>query len=220
MKHKIIFVFKLIAISSAILLFLSICGVFNKQHQEKPLNLELPNKYQIQEEKYNPPIIPILIKDKQPIKDEYLPIPKKDIAKTITIETPDTGLGLDKFTLVISKEGDIYKTTDFPEDVQVKITAWKPRLFSIKPTVGYTLIIHPSTYHCLTLDMLRIYETYIGVDAGIHIENQEIMDYLLGFSMKTRIIIFKFLKTDIKLMITTGYDILNKNIYLGGTLKW
>lgn len=69
---------------------------------------------------------------------------------------------------------------------------------------------------CLTIDFIKISRIHIGIDAGFGIisafNNSMVDDWLVGISGRTRIAKDVF--------IGGGYDFIQKNIYLGITMRF
>ena len=172
----------------------------------------------IPEEKYTPkPNIPFISKDKPPVKKKDLPIPKKKVDKTISIDLP----GSKKVTLVIDKAGKIYKTKDMSEEAKIVITKWKPKFFALGLEPGYSLAFKGRFYHCFTLDVVRIWKFHGGGEFGFSVADDHIDSFLLGLSGKYNlgtVDIFKMVKFDV--LLIAGWDFLSSRMYGGVSIKW
>jgi hypothetical protein len=211
-------VFKIIAIISAVLLLGSI--VLQKRC-DKPVPEVAQNEYLLPAEKYTPPLvkIPLLTKDKPPVSKANLPIPKKDVKTTIVVKNPIPGAR--DITLVIDKEGKIYKSKDTPEDAKIEVTTWKPRLFDVKPRFGYSGVYSDQFYHCLSLDVIRIGKFYAGGEVGISLSGSDIDGYLLGLSGKYHFATLGFVGGGrIDVLATLGWNFLDKRAYAGISIRW
>jgi len=189
--------------------------LFHDRCPDKPRKMIPIQETAIEEEIYRPPIIkiPFITKDRQPIKDKDLPIPKKDIAKTIEIIQPKSK----EAVVIIDKKGKIYKSKDTPKEVEIKVTTWKPRLFEVKPQVGFTgaLTIYPlDLYPCLSLDILRIWKLYFGGDLGVKIERGRFTDVFYGIAARYMIL------PKNNIFATAGWEFKHKTIYIGLTLRF
>ena len=224
MVNKIKVAFKILAIVAGALLFLGVLGVFDKRPGQKPLNLDLDVPVPIAEETYRPPIvkIPFITKDRQPVKTENLPIPKKDIDKTIVISKT----GLDSITnhpitLVVDKGGKIYKTNDTPDDTQILITKWRERNIGFTFKIGGTLAYSDGFYYCFSLDVFRIGRFYAGGEFGLKLGKGEEPDFLLGLSGKYKFATLKVMDRDFLIFqAVCGWDFLHRATYFGLSVKW
>lgn len=223
--NKILLKIKKICIVAGVLSALFLATYFFISIQkcsDKPVQQVAKNENLITEETYRPPIvkIPFTKSPKQPIKDKDLPIPKKDVDKTIEITVPPSPKPK-KIKIVIDKDGKIYKSKDTPKDIKIEVTKWRPRLIDIKPRFGYSLVYQGQAYHCLTLDVLRIGKFYAGGEAGISMNNYDLDGYLLGLSGKYHCLTFDFFGgAKIYAFAALGYNFLDKKIYAGVTLRW
>ena len=191
------------------LLLLKIC-VGRKSNQE----IEQPkkNEYVIEEKTWTKPIITIRGITKQPpVSKKELPIPVKEVAKTIAVPLPD-----DKdIVLVIDKKGDIYKTRNFPEEVKPVVTEWKPSIFAIDKNMGFSLVYSGKAYFCLSINVFNISERlYFGGDVGINIDKMPIKDWLLGVTARYRV------WKERPAFLMGGWNFIKKEAYVGLSLMW
>lgn len=210
-------IFKLILIFSLIWLLGSLALY---RQCNKPLPEVDKNDYLLPSDTYRPPIIKLpFTKDKAPVKEKFLPIPKKDVKTTIVIKDPGSGTG--KVTIIIDKKGKIYKSTDTPEDVKIEVTHWKPKLFEIKPRFSYVLAYRDQVYHCLSLNVLRVGKFYLGGEVGVSMSDYDFDGYLLGVSGKYHFMTLDFATGQkITAFAVLGYDFLCKKAYVGIMLRF
>jgi len=203
-------IFKVIAVISVVLLVGSV--VLHKKCGETPLPIENGNEFKLPVETYRPPIVKIPFKRyAQPIKAKNLPIPTKDVAKTITIGTD--------VVIVIDKKGKIYTTKDTPKDIPIKVTVWKRKALAFENKWGATLAmsIESDMYFCLSWSFFRVGNIHVGVDAGMRTDalGSGILggnDFLLGVAGR-----YKILKKN-EIYGTLGYEFTHKTVYLGVTI--
>ena len=202
-------IFKVIAVISVVLLVGSV--VLHKKCGETPLPIENGDEFKLPVETYRPPIVKIPFKRyAQPIKAKNLPIPTKDVAKTITIGTD--------VVIVIDKKGKIYTTKDTPKDIPIKVTVWKRKALAFENKWGATLAmsIESDMYFCLSWSFFRVGGIHFGVDAGLNTKALEggmgEGAYLLGVAGRYRI-----LKKN-ELYLSVGYEFTHKTVYLGVTI--
>lgn len=202
-----------------ILAFLSrICG--NRAEQVSPFTGDQKNPQQIPEETYTPPIvkIPFVTKDKQPVLTKDLPIPKKDVVRTIHIDPTTIPQGRE-LVLVQDKHGDLYFPSTTEKGIKVKVVKWNNRPISFGFYIGYTFAYTGEAAHCLSLDLLRIRRFYIGPDLGLAKQGNQL---LAGISVKwhTLNIVEPGSGTTLRLSVLAGYDFYTHKPYVGGNLKW
>jgi len=207
-----------------LLIVIAIASIFviQKCRDRTPPELR-ENEYLLETEVYRPPIIKLpFVKDKQPVKDKDLPIPKEEVSKSIAIETGIPGSR--PIEIVIDKKGNVYKTKDTPEDVKITVTDWKPRPIQFDMSLGYTIALSEGkVYHCVAVDLITLYERLsLGVDAGISPRAGSIGDYLIGIAGRYRVLDLSFSKSDhaLSLSITGGYDLLHGKGYIGANASW
>lgn len=201
--------FKIIAITSVVLLVGSVLV-----HQNCPKKIEQPqqveNEFKLPEETFRPPLIKLpFSKTKIPIKKKVLPIPIKDIAKTIEVGK--------NVVIVIDKKGEIYTTKDTSKDIPIKVVVWKPRLMAFESRWGATLAmtVKPDMYFCLSWSFIRVGGVHFGVDVGMNtkaLEGYMGDNYLLGVAGRYRI-----LKNN-EIYLTGGYEFTHKAVYIGITV--
>ena len=212
MSNKLKKIGKIIAIISAVLLLGSI--ILHKQC-DKPLQEPTKNEHLIQPEKYTLPVfdVPFLTK-KAPVKKRNLPIPKKDVRTTIVVENPIPGAR--DITIVIDKKGKVYRSKDTPEDVEIKVTTWKPALFGLQSSwgIGIAMDIPPDLSFILSWDTIGIWKLYFGVDLGAKLTEYGLKDAWLGISVK-----YKILRNN-NLFALVGYNWMNKTPYVGVSLRF
>lgn len=183
---------------------------------------KLKNEYLVEKEKFTIPTVKLpFVKSKQPIKDEDLPIPKKDVATTIKIVPNNLppGIKMGEVKLVIDKKGNVYRTKDTPDTVKIEVVEWKPKLISLDFNLGYSLVYNGETFHCLSLDVLRIWKLHFGGDIGIH-TNFEFKEFLAGPSVGIKFGEVKIFGLKTELDLTFGKDFLNQKFYGGISLRW
>lgn len=189
---------------------------FDERVRPHPINSE---EYLVPTEVYRPPIIRLpFVKYKLPVPFETLPIHPQNVDKTITIST--LGETPVEATLVVDHKGNIYTTTNFPEDVEVKVTKWKRKVFELGYQLGYAFTLSNGTYHCLSVDFVRLYDFYLGCEIGAHVENEMLTDVLIGASLKYRIATLEVIKTKTTIKALAGWNFINNKIYLGVSLGW
>jgi len=149
---------------------------------------------------YRRPIIrlPFLAHD-PPIPFEYLPIPPEMVKTSIIISTPDGP----KIGLVIDKKGDVWKTTNTPDNVRIVSTKWKKPLIAVGMKFGLTVAYSGVVFIGLSTDYLRIGEFYIGSDIAVDRTGKP----LVGLGVRFRI-------------AKLGYDFLNQRAYMGISIQW
>ena len=169
------------------------------------------NPYVIPEQTYTPPILPIF-KNKQPVKTENLPIPKKEVARTIEI-TPTKEA--DKITIIEDKKGNLYVSKDTKVE-KIEVVKWKPGLFNFKYEPGLSVFLHDSRiFYALSFDVFNIREKlYFGGDAGLAWKQ-----ILLGASLRFRFLPCSDTARRIPIYLSLGYDFFNSRAYVGLTLK-
>lgn len=199
-------IFKVIAVVSVVLLVGSIA--LHKQC-DKPLPIEPDNEFKLPVDTYRPPLVRIPFKKgvRMPVERKNLPIPIKDIDKTIEI-----GNGV---VIVIDKKGKIYTTKDTPKDIPIKVTVWKQKLLAFESKWGAILAMttEPDMYFCLSWSFFRVGGVHVGVDVGIPLETFSggIIEnnYLLGVAGRYRI-----LKNN-EIYLSAGYEFTHKTVYVG-----
>ena len=172
--------------------------------------------YKVPETTYRPPIIKItFVPDKQPIKDSRLPIPQKDVAKTVVITTdPEFPRDVE---IIISKSGDVYLPKDTPGGVKVQVTEWRPAFIHAGLSFGASFVTDAHfRYLCISLDYLHVGRLSLGADAGISTAGNKA---LLGLSMRYPLITVSS-DQGVSVNITVGYNLIGKNPYGGVSLKW
>lgn len=202
-------IFKIIAVISVVLLVGSVA--LHKQC-DKPIQIEPDNEFKLPVEIYRPPLVKLPWKSHQkPVAARKLPIPTKDIDKTISIG--------ENVVLIIDKKGDIYTTKDTPEDIPIKVVVWKPKALAFESKWGATLAIttEPDMYFCLSWSFFRVGGVHIGVDVGINTDsfNSGIIDkeaLLLGIAGR-----YKILKKN-EIYLSAGWEFTHKTVYLGFTI--
>lgn len=190
-------------------LFLKICiGRKSSREIEQPKK----NEYVIEEKTWTKPIVTIRGITKQPpVSKKTLPVPIKEVAKTVTIPLPDNK----EITLVIDKKGNIHKTRDFPEEVKPIITEWKPPFFAVNKSMGFSLAYSGRAYFCLSINIFNISERlYFGGDIGVNIDRISVKDWLLGVVARYRIWKSK------PVFMTGGWNFIKKEAYVGLSLMW
>lgn len=182
--------------------------------------IELEGNASIPEGVYRPPVveIPFIRNKNQPVKERDLPIPKKNIEKTISVKL--SGARPLNFSLVVDKKGHIYKTKDSPKDVEINIVKWKPKLLEFRVRPGYSLAYSNGLYHCLSLDLMRIWEIYFGADIGLGVKEQHVRDFLFGMSAKGKIFTLRFSKVKADVSLVLGWNLLSNKTYFGGSVAW
>lgn len=203
------------------LLFLAINYAYLRYKHHDAGVMEATGKdYKVPEKTYTPPIIKLpFTKDKQPIPNERLPIPKKQIAKTIEITTEPGAPN--KIDIIIDKKGQIYLPKDIPQTVHVVATAWKPKFidFSIAPSAGL-MADSQNLYASFSLTVIRIGRLNLGGTAGIPIYTKATgLRFLLGPSLSYPIMETS-IDSNIKINIVTGYNLVNKSIFGGVGIQW
>jgi len=204
-----------------------IWGLIALQHWYKKRAVVAPggsegHDYKIVEKIYTPPIVKLpFTKDKQPIKDDMLPIPKESVLKTIGITVP-AEKGEVKLELVVDKKGNVYKTKDFPEGVEVVVTKWQSKLIKFGITFSYSLActFKGSFFHCLSVDVVRVGNLSLGVDAGLGVGQSYISGYLVGLSGKYKLLALSSHKTNFTLSGLFGRDFLHERFYAGLNLRF
>lgn len=175
----------------------------------------------IERKEYTPVSIPI-IKDKPPVKQENLPIPKEQVKTTIVVKThtPEgTGPVTADVTLVIDKQDKVYLTKDSPQEVKVTSVTWKPKVFELGHRFSYTFAYNfEGTYHCLSYNPVRIGKFYIGADLGMGTRDEVITGYMVGVSVKYPI--FSIISAPgessrLDALVVLGRDFLGERIYVG-----
>lgn len=200
-----------------IISIVSIAILFNwlKSHKNIPPKQERA----IPEKVYRPPIVKIpFVKSKQPIEDKNLPIPKKDISKSIVVDLPKKGESKsEKVTLVISKKGHVYPTKDMPKNVKIRVTTWKPKVFAIDGRFGASILFDGKNLnYALSLDFFRITKVFLGCDIGFTASSYTFNLGLVGLSGR-----YSWMKSGHSLLlISGGYNFLNNHPYIGVTYKW
>jgi len=227
--NKILTILKCIkGIVGLIIGILIIAFVVNLLHDKgDPGLIPLPqeNKHRIMEMTYRPPIISLpWQKDKAPIKEEKLPIPKKRVDKVIQIEVPIPGSEETITTeIIIDKKGEVYKATDTPEDTRIKVTKYKPRLFDLDFRLGYSCVVSDHIYHCLSFDYLRAGRFYLGSEFGIAQKGNSVGGkYLIGLSLKYKIFeIGDWNKSGgVGFNAVAGWNLMGNMVYGGFNIKW
>ena len=189
-----------------VLLFNYLQGI--RENAESPVSPSQP----IPEKVYREPSIkiPFITKDKQPIPNEELPVPKKEVDKTITITLPDK-----KIDLVIDKKGEVYPTKTVPSEVKISVTTWKPKLFEFGWKFGYSGVFDGQvTYHCLSLDALRLGRFSFGSEIGV---GGNVNKLLIGLSGKYQIL--EITQTG-KISVVGGWNFIGNRAYVGVNIKW
>lgn len=202
-------IFKVIAIISVVLLVGSVA--LQKQCNKIPLSIENANEFKVPVETYRPPIVKIPFKSvRMPVNKRNLPIPTKDVAKTISIGK--------NVLIVIDKKGKIYTTKDTDKNIPIKVTVWKPKTLAFESKWGATLAmsIESDMYFCLSWSFLQVGGVHLGVDAGIKTEALEGTmgkdAYLLGVAGRYRIL------RNNEIYLSIGYEFTHKTIYVGVTV--
>jgi hypothetical protein len=204
-------------IITSIAVFL-VLNFFYLQHKcrDRIISEVVGEDHKVPEATYTPPIVSLpFVPDKQPVASSRLPIPKKDVAKTMVITT-DTEMPR-KIEIIVSKSGDIYFPTDTPEGVKAKVTVWKPRFIHVGLSFGASFVTDPHVqYLCLSLDYLYIGRLTLGMDAGMSTKENKA---LLGLSMRYPLVTVSA-NGDFSVNITVGYNMIGKSPYGGVSLKW
>lgn len=183
---------------------------------------KLKNEYIVEKKTYTPPPVKIpFVRDKQPIKSEDLPIPKKEVATTIKIVPNDLppGIKMGEVKLIIDKKGNVYKAKDTPDNIKIEVVDWKPKLISLNFDLGYSFVYNGESFHCLSLDILRVWIFHFGGEIGTHV-NLEFKEFLAGPSVGVKIGEIKFLGLKTNIDLTFGKDFLNQKFYGGINLRW
>jgi len=207
-----------------------IWGLIALQHWHKKRAVVAPSgseghDYKITEKIYTPPIVKLpFIKDKQPIKDDMLPISKENVSKTIGITMP-AEKGEVKLELVVDKKGNVYKTKDFPEGVEVVVTKWQSKLIEFGITFSYSLActFKGSVFHCLSVDVVRIGNLLLGADAGLGVKQSYVSGYLVGLSGKYKLLVLGTPSETSKGVVLSGLfgrDFLEERFYVGLNIRW
>jgi len=203
----------IIGLIAVILGFAFIMNLIKGRIGNPPLDLKL-DKYLIEPETYTEPVIKLpFVKDKQPIKDKDLPIPAKEVEKSIAVEMP----GKEPVRIIIDKKGDVYKTKDTPEDAKISVIKWKPKPMGLDLRFGYSLAFSDTAYHCLSLDYFYIKRFSLGSEIGISTEQT----WLVGLSLKYRFVTLDFItggKADASIL--GGWNFIANRIYAGVNIKW
>lgn len=177
--------------------------------KQKQVETDVPY---IQEKVYREPIVRLpFTKNRQPIKDSDLPIPKKDIDKIIVIE------GGAK--IVIDKKGKIYRSKDTPQDIRIDVTRWQPKFLDFETKFGYALIFSKETYHCISIDLFRIWKVHIGPEVGALNSRWE-PKWFLGVSGKYRFGGLDLFGLKANFLALAGWSFTEKNFYGGLSLKF
>ena len=226
---KILTILKLIqGVAGLIIGILIIAFVINLIHDKSdPGLIPLPqgDDYQIIEETYREPIVSLpWQKDKAPIKEDKLPIPKKKVDKVIQIEVPIPGSEEVITTeIIIDKKGEVYKATDTPEDTKIKVTKYQPRFMDFDFRFGYSCVVSDSVYHCLSFDYLRAGRFYLGSEFGLPQKGNGIgSTYLIGLSIKYRVCeIGDWNKPGgVGFNAVAGWNLMKNMVYGGFNIKW
>jgi hypothetical protein len=191
------------------LLFYKICS---KRGSEQIVKQPKKSEHAVPEKTWTRPVVPIRgITKRPPVPKEELPIPKKEVAKTIAVPLPDGR----ELTFVIDKKGDVYKTKDFPKEIKPVVTEWRPPVFAIGTDYGFSLAYSGKTYFCLSVNVFNISErVYFGGDIGVNIEDVAIKNWLLGAAARYRIWREK------PVFLTGGWDFIGRQVYVGLSLMW
>jgi len=198
----------IVIILVGVLLFWKLCSHKDTEYVEQPEK----SKYAVPEKTWTKPIIPVRgITKRPPVSKKELPIPMKEVAKTITVPLPEGR----ELTFVIDKKGDVYKTKDFPEEIKPIVTEWRPPVFAFSTDFGFSLAYSGKTYFCLSINVFNISErVYFGGDIGMNIEDVAIKNGLLGVAVRYRIWKGK------PVFLSGGWDFIDRQAYFGFSLIW
>ena len=182
----------------------------NCKHKYTIRQNPVDSEYRIPEETYREPIvtIPVILPDKPPIAESRLPIPKKQVSKSIALTDTESGRTIE---LIIDKKGGIYFPTD-TQNIKAQVTIWKPKLVEVGTWFGYTGVYSGSYYHCFSLDLLRVGNFKFGSDVGTDSHR-----LLIGLSCKYPVI---SIGTTIHLALVGGWNFMGNKPYFGGNLQW
>jgi len=177
------------------------------------------SEYLVPTKVYRPPIIRIpFVRYKTPIPFDALPIPPEDIDRTITITT--IGETPVEATLVVDRRGNVYKTINFPEGVNVEVVEWEPPVFQVAPRFGYSLVYSGELYHCLSVDLIRLWRLQIGCEIGIQLAKISVSDALVGASLKYRFGTIELFGAEGDIRALLGWNFINQKPYLGVSIGW
>lgn len=194
-------------IAGAIVLALLVLFVYQRSCQ-KPIAPPAIDK-PLPEKPYRPPVIKIpFTKDKQPIKDKALPIPAKDVDKSVHIETPT-----EKIDIVIGKDGKIYPAKDVPDHVKIAVIDWKESFMGLLLRPGYSYVFYGGEYHCFSLDMARVWKIRIGADIGYDFTTKKVLVGVAGRIRLAEVRIANTIKVNIRFL--AGWDFLQQKKYIG-----
>ena len=189
-------------ILAVIFLFWKVCARGKTDYGVEP-----KSKYAIPEKTWTRPIVPIRgITKRPPVSKKVLPIPMRDVARTITVPLPEGG----ELTFVIDKKGEVYKTKDFPEEIKPVVTEWRPPVFAVGMDFGFSLNYSGKTYFCLSVNVFNISERiYFGGDIGMNVEDVAIKNGLIGAAVRYRVWRGKLA------FLTGGWDFIGRKAYAG-----
>ena len=223
MTDKMVKIIRMIHLATIAVLVIIICvSILNHPPRRKTIETPIPGS-RVKEVSYREPIIKLPFqKNKQPVKQEDLPIPKEKVSKSISIAL--TGVEKNKsikFDLVVDKKGHLYETKNVPKNVVIKTTIWKQKFISPGFRFGYTIAFSGGFYHCLSLDYLRIWKIYLGSEIGLKIGEGVLNELLIGLSLKYRFASLVFEGgSPIDVSLTTGFNFINYLPYGGLNVRW
>lgn len=204
---------KLIALALGIVVLIVMVYKAQRYFSPKVTPSVTSEHYRAPEKTYRPPIVQLprpFKKVAQPVASEQLPIPKKQVEKSIEIKTPEGKT----IGLVVDKKGDVYVTKDTPKDVEVKVTVWQRPIIDFTIRSGYAAVWNGrALFHCLSLDLVHCKKVSLGGEAG-YAKGERL---LLGLSAKYRL---HNITNHLGINALAGWDFIGKRAYLGVSLSW
>jgi len=179
--------------------------------QPDPPNPQLPG-VTVQRETYTPPVVRLpFSKAKPPVPVEKLPIPKRDVAASVTIATPPQAQG--RISLVVDKKGEI-RPVEAPPGTTITITKWRAPLLSLGHHFSLGVVYCERPALVLSYDPVRIWRFRLGLDAGVYTDWKTAF---AGASIKLHA--FTLEPLGLKLHAVAGYEVLKRRIYVGGGIS-